>query len=79
VCLMRVSHRHVSHGRIPRNCSFWWSVAWSGVAFLILALSGKLALGPIAPGIGPALSVISWSVSPDHTWLIPRTKMAQEN
>jgi hypothetical protein len=23
---------------------------WAGVAFLILALSGKLALGPIAPG-----------------------------
>jgi hypothetical protein len=24
---------------------------WPGVTFLILALSGKLALGPIAPGI----------------------------
>jgi uncharacterized protein YjbI with pentapeptide repeats len=27
MCLMRVSHRHASHGRILRNCSFWWSVA----------------------------------------------------
>jgi hypothetical protein len=25
---------------------------WPGVTFLILALSGKLALGPIAPGRG---------------------------
>jgi hypothetical protein len=24
---------------------------WPGIIFLILALSGKLALGPIAPGI----------------------------
>jgi hypothetical protein len=25
---------------------------WPGITFLILALSGKLALGPIAPGTG---------------------------
>ena len=53
VCLMRVSHRHVSHGRVPRDAAPAFGGRWPGVAFLILALGGKLgrfSLGALRSG-----------------------------
>src|SRR5271168_2773603 len=66
VYLMGVRLERVPHGRAPRACISWACTSgvylgrtyviaafggrWPGVAFLILALSGKLALGPIASG-----------------------------
>jgi hypothetical protein len=46
---------------------------WPGVAFLILALSGKLALGPIAPGTRPskAAATADRNFPPRHPCLLP--------